>query len=616
MVNALVGTACVAAGVSARVCVNSTGNYTNSRTSLTFLYNNNLNFTDDVNHISAILLDAQTPSTASTACAAVGETLLTRAALQQHADDFASLLSYEIYALRAPEGQYYQIQDGTVSVEQDGSDDGAAALAYGATASANTPLPVLCTQSSNQNGPSNAVATASNKVTISSQGNAYVGFRNQKSFRFLGIKYASPVSRWEYSTVNSAKGQTYQATAYGGACAQPYDSAGVEDCLFINIQTPYIPKYGSKQNLRPVHFWIHGGGFTGGSGADAGSDGGQLSSREDIVVVNVNYRLTTLGFLAVPGTNIMGNYGIADQITGLEWTVQNIAGFGGDPTRIVINGESAGAGSVRTLLGSPKAIGKYRGSIAMSNLGGGVDLGLTGNYATTYSDYLTVGQSYARAGQQIFTAANCTQATVDEQIACLKAVPAQTLVNLATVARYVVQDGVYVDTPNLDVANKVGGAANVNTIWGIVADDGASFSTYPTTPVTTVSQGLQVGLGISAEYADSVLRSGLFPFYDSGNFTLDAFNVTARVATDTQFRCVDQATVYAGVKTGAFKRSYFYQMDRSGSGYNPNNLDDTGPVEPGYPYGNPEEPYFRVHGSDMPWVFVRALSSCSCHAFD
>ena len=65
-------------------------------------------------------------------------------------------------------------------------------------------------------------------------------------------------------------------------------------------------------------FWIHGGGFFGGTGADLGSDGGQLASREDIVVVTINYRLSTLGFLAVPGTNITGNYGIADQETALQ----------------------------------------------------------------------------------------------------------------------------------------------------------------------------------------------------------------------------------------------------------------------------------------------------------
>jgi len=166
-----------------------------------------------------------------------------------------------------------------------------------------------------------------------------------------------------------------------------------------------------------VHFWIYGGGFTGGSGASAGSDGGQLASREDIVVVEINYRLTTLGFLATPGTNITGNYGISDQVMGLEWTIQNITAFGGDPNMVVVNSESAGAGSVRTLLGSPKAIGKFRGSIAMSNLGGGVDLGLDGNYGTTFSSYLTIKESYARS-ETLSKQLGCNQTSVDDHVVC------------------------------------------------------------------------------------------------------------------------------------------------------------------------------------------------------
>jgi len=79
---------------------------------------------------------------------------------------------------------------------------------------------------------------------------------------------------------------------------------------------------------------------------------------------------------------------------------------------VTINGESAGAGSVRALLGSPKAIGKFQGAIAMSNLGGGVDLGETGNYGTTYSTYYTVNQSFAVAGEQIFGEAGCNQTTL------------------------------------------------------------------------------------------------------------------------------------------------------------------------------------------------------------
>ena len=118
----------------------------------------------------------------------------------------------------------------------------------------------------------------------------------------------------------SPTGQTINATEYGPEC--PQNGAGAEFCLYLNIQTPYLPKQGSTADLRPVFFWIHGGGFTSGSAADPGTDGGNLASREDIVVVQIQYRLSTLGFLAIPGTDITGNYGIADQINALEVSEQ------------------------------------------------------------------------------------------------------------------------------------------------------------------------------------------------------------------------------------------------------------------------------------------------------
>ena len=238
----------------------------------------------------------------------------------------------------------------------------------------------------------------------------------------------------------------------------------------------------------------------------------------------------------------------------------------------------------------------------MSNLGGGVDLGLSGDYATTYSSYLSIPQSYATAGQQIFLEAGCNQTSLKAQIACLKTVPALKLVGLSTVARYVVQDGHYVNTEELDVINRNGSTAHVDVIFGNVENDGASFSTYPKTPVTTELAGIEAALGISAAYAQSIIDSGLFPYYNTGNITLDSFNVSQRVATDNQFRCIDQATMYAGQKSGAFKSSYYYQMMRTINGYDPNNLG--GPsASPGYPNGNPNLPYFRLHGADMPWVF-------------
>ena len=378
----------------------------------------------------------------------------------------------------------------------------------------------------------------------------------------------------------------------------------------MNIQTPYIPKAGLKENLRPVLMSIYGGGFTGGnSGPNSGLDTGNLASREDIVGVQFNYRLSTLGFLAIPGTDIRGNFGIGDQVTALRWVRDNIAQFGGDPNKITIIGESAGAGSVRALLGSPPVIDEdlIIGAVAQSNLGGGVTLGLSGDYRTTYSSYLTVQQSYGSAGQQIFNGVGCNQTSLKAQIACLKKVPWQQIQDLTIVARYVVQDGYYVDTEQLDVSNTNGSTADVNVIFGTTANDGASFSTYPQVNVTSEAQGIELALGITAEYANLIIDSGLFPYHNTGNLTLDSFNVSQRVATDKTFRCIDEATVYAGATTGAFKSAYYYTMDRTYEGYDPNDLGATGlsagPIKPGYPYGDPNLPYFRLHGSDLGFTY-------------
>lgn len=596
---ALLIAACILGAVCTVAAQANTGTIANELTSLNLLYQNNLNASDDINHVGFILVDAASSQQQEQICSSLGQSLLSQTTAQNYSSDLALSLAYRSYAGYDSQDQQYLIEGSTVSEASAGS------LSFD-SGSSSASLPAICTDSSMQSEPPNSSATTSNSIAIAGGSNTYQGYFNEKSFRFLGIRYAEQPARFTYSQLYQPEGQTINATAYGSQCAQV--GAGTEDCLFLNIQTPYIPKNGTKQQLRPVMFWIHGGGFTGGTGADPLSDGSNLASREDIVVVTINYRLSTLGFLAVPGTNITGNYGIQDQITALQWTIDNVAYFGGDPNQITIIGESAGAGSVRTLLGSPKAIGMYQGAIAMSNLGGGQDLGLTSNYGTTYSLYYSIAQSYNVSGELIVKATNCTSDSIEDSVDCLTTYNATTLVNLGgggTVARYVVQDDVYVNTTELNVLTPFNGTAHVPTIFGTVANDGASFSNLPPAGLAqgNLTGALQAGLSISASAAQSIIASGLFPFANTtGNYTLDAFNVTQRVATDNTFRCIDQATIYAGATTGVFPKAYSYQFERAVAGYNPNNVPGA-PVEPGYPYGNPELPYFKLHGADMPWVF-------------
>merc|ERR1711892_875331 len=130
---------------------------------------------------------------------------------------------------------------------------------------------------------------------------------------------------------------------------------GDENCLYLNIYTEEVPSSGLKNmNLKPVMFWIHGGGFMIGSGAAFGDgSGSDFLLESGMVVVTINYRLGALGFLAIEGTNIQGNQGLKDQMIALRWVKENIANFGGDPSRITIAGESAGGMSVHAHVLSP-----------------------------------------------------------------------------------------------------------------------------------------------------------------------------------------------------------------------------------------------------------------------
>jgi len=139
-----------------------------------------------------------------------------------------------------------------------------------------------------------------------------------------------------------------------------------EDCLYLNIWTP-----GLDDARRPVMVWIHGGGFTSGSGSSLAYNGRTLSTRGDTVIVTLNYRLNVLGFLnlnEVTGGKIpsTGNEGLLDQAFALEWVHNNIANFGGDPDNVTIFGESAGGFSVGSLLALPKARGLFHKAVLQS----------------------------------------------------------------------------------------------------------------------------------------------------------------------------------------------------------------------------------------------------------
>lgn len=192
---------------------------------------------------------------------------------------------------------------------------------------------------------------------------------------FKGIPYAKPPTgnlRWRPPEQPANWAQPRNATRFGFACTQDETLFRVfgrtdEDCLNLNIWAPEKADGGPF----PVMVWLHGGGFSTGSGSLPPYDGTYFAST-GIVVVTINYRLNALGFLALPelsaeaGSRTSGNYGIMDQIFALKWVKNNIAKFGGDPGNVTIFGESAGGSSVVALMSSPLAAGLFHRAIAQS----------------------------------------------------------------------------------------------------------------------------------------------------------------------------------------------------------------------------------------------------------
>lgn len=199
---------------------------------------------------------------------------------------------------------------------------------------------------------------------------------------FRGIPFARPpVGPWRWKPpqrVEPWEG-VRDCTAFGPACVQPaarivpeVREKRSEDCLYVNVWTAARGGEG-----RPVMVWIHGGGFAIGSGALRFYDGRRFAE-DGVVLVTINYRLGPFGFLAHPALSaesphhVSGNYGLLDQVAALEWVRRNIAAFGGDPGKVTIFGESAGALSVACLMAMPRARGLFHRAVLQSGTAEGL----------------------------------------------------------------------------------------------------------------------------------------------------------------------------------------------------------------------------------------------------
>ncbi len=250
---------------------------------------------------------------------------------------------------------------------------------------------------------------------------------------FKGIRYGADTSarRFQPPAPPEAWSEPIDALQFGASAPQPsrgglglFDSwitdpvpETSEDCLFLNVWTPR-----SDERERPVMVWLHGGGFTTGSGSANAYDGVRLANRGDVVVVTVNHRLNVFGYLyldefdeALAGS---GNAGMMDLVAALEWVRDNIGAFGGNPGNVTIFGESGGGFKVSTLMAMPAARGLFHRAVIQS--GPGLAL---------------MSKAEAAAG----TAALLSELSLDrEQFAQLRTLPAE---RIAAAAMAVAESG-------------------------------------------------------------------------------------------------------------------------------------------------------------------------------
>ncbi|KAG5989534.1 hypothetical protein E4U43_004482 [Claviceps pusilla] len=335
--------------------------------------------------------------------------------------------------------------------------------------------------------PSCPTATIDSGVIV---GTAVVEpFSQATVIKYLGVPFAAPPERFQPPRVPDPWDSPYDASTYKPACIQtfaypaqlrklvmtwfntPPSPAGEgEDCLNLNVFVPVSQDQDQDQDqeAKPVLFWLYGGAFNFGTASLPTYDGTNFAANQDVIVVTSNYRTNVFGFPGCPELNLTErNLGWLDQRLALDWVQRNVAAFGGDPRKVTIAGESAGAQSVDALLTSPPRPTPFRAAIMQS-----------GQASVTIPNTVS-----AESWKTLTRLANCTEG---HGMGCLAARPAdelKTLIERENLRFSPVPDGgvTWAYTPRIDRLKsrpRKSSIARVPVMIGTNADEGMTF-TYP-----------------------------------------------------------------------------------------------------------------------------------------
>jgi para-nitrobenzyl esterase len=408
---------------------------------------------------------------------------------------------------------------------------------------------------------------------------------------YKGIPFAAPPIRdfrWRAPQPPMAWQGSRPADKFAPACMQipiVVPALGMEavptseDCLYLNVWTPAK----SPKDHLAVMVWIYGGGFTAGATSISSYNGENLAKR-GVVLVSVAYRVGPFGFFAHPELTAeqgghSGNYGLLDQIAGLQWVKRNIAAFGGDPHRVTIFGESAGGISVSMLAASPLAKGLFQGAISESG----------GNFASA--------RSANEGGENMFSLATAEHNGVaflsklgGSSIADARKLPAETIMKN-------VAPGLGGSWPDFDGYVLLGDqyklyeAGHYNDtpiLIGSNSDEGALF--VATATAAAVQSSIRSGYG---DYADKV-----FSVYPAGTDT-EALRSARDMFRDTAFAWPTWAWARLQSRTGKGKVYVYYFSHR-----------------PPYPDAPQFKSWGAAHGGEISFVFGNFSATMSPSAED
>jgi carboxylesterase type B len=377
---------------------------------------------------------------------------------------------------------------------------------------------------------------------------------------YKGIPYATPPVgslRFQAPQPAPAWSSVLNASSFAPGCMSicpptGFPKAGLmctptvsEDCLYLNVYAPAnltsplrpLPKghEASANGLLPVIFWIHGGNYQYGSGGVNLYDGQQMVRTQHVILVTINYRLGLFGALYTG--SVHGNFQTKDQQLAMQWTQANIAAFGGDPARVTIAGQSAGAFSVATHVTLPSSAGLFQNAIIVSN-----------PFTLLAADPVGAMQ----LGTKVLEGLNCPQDGGDLELACLRSADPQLLLNLSQTTKYAltgtsflsemmpwvpVVDGTFLPYQPLDAFER-GNFTKVPIMFGTVANESVEFIwDISAKPMSAIEVGVLIDVIFGSDYAKNITELyGPIPLAQWS----DAHVYLEVIATDYIFYCANR----------------------------------------------------------------------------